>query len=547
MLLLLSILFLCFFNKLTQTPYLTFSDSAKYADLARNIATGRGYGVSYSTFSNALLNLTKDNLFSAYWMSPLMSFAFLASFKALGISDLSVITTSSIFYLGIVTMVYLIGNKLFGRLVGFLSAVAVAANVNFLDYATTGATETLFVFGLLLVFYLFILNNKWTNLFGFLSFIPIYLARPHAPIYLIVLLAFFLYLNLKDNRYIYLKIVFIVVSTILIYEIAARLFGDKLFLVSIFNRGLISSLHYSTIAPSNVALRETLIDPRALFLANIGIMIKKFLYNMYNFYKLLPEIASPYLWALFIIGLFKSNKNRLINSSKLTVLFMVAIVFIVNAITIPFYRYLHPTVPFVYIFAVATLVWIVEKMIDSKVSIFSYLKKTYSGLKKGHLTTGISTFLIFFFVVGQTLGVIFLDSRFKVARTNKGKPPAYVRLSWLLRDNTGLDDVVITNLDTWGSWYGERKTIWFPLKPEQLNLKDDKEIPFDAIYLTSYLIDDENYYMGEEWRQIFYNPENLENEFIADNFELKDVYQVSAEETYERQDARAVLLVRKEH
>jgi hypothetical protein len=166
--------------------------------------------------------------------------------------------------------------------------------------------------------------------------------------------------------------------------------------------------------------------------------------------------------------------------------------------------------------------------------------------KKEQIITGISTLLILFFVVGQTLGVIFLDSRFKAARTNRGKPPVYVVLSQILKENTTLEDIVVTNLDTWGSWYGERRTVWFPLEPVQLIPPKGQKNPFDAIYLTSYLMDDENYYMGDEWRQVFYNPESPEDRFIAENFELKGVYQVSAEENYEKQDARAVLLVRKE-
>ncbi len=58
-------------------------------------------------------------------------------------------------------------------------------------------------------------------------------------------------------------------------------------------------------------------------------------------------------------------------------------------------------------------------------------------------------------------------------------------------------------------------------------------------------MDGENYSMGDEWRQIFYNPESPEDRFIAESFELKGVYQVSAEENYEKQDARVALLVKK--
>ena len=109
-----------------------------------------------------------------------------------------------------------------------------------------------------------------------------------------------------------------------------------------------------------------------------------------------------------------------------------------------------------------------------------------------------------FFAVGQTLGIIFLDSRFERKIHNIGKAPIYVQMSYKLKEITGKDNVVVTNLDTWGSWYGERKTIWFPLEPSMvLPVKDN----VDYIYLTSYKKDDENYYMGKEWREIFENPE----------------------------------------
>ena len=73
----------------------------------------------------------------------------------------------------------------------------------------------------------------------------------------------------------------------------------------------------------------------------------------------------------------------------------------------------------------------------------------------------------------------------------------------------------------------------------------NSNFPFNAIFLTSYLIDDENYYMGESWRQIFNSPEDIDDEFIHDNYVLKDIYTLEAGENYENEDARAVLPLRK--
>ena len=37
------------------------------------------------------------------------------------------------------------------------------------------------------------------------------------------------------------------------------------------------------------------------------------------------------------------------------------------------------------------------------------------------------------------------------------------------RENSQSQDIVVTNLDAWGSWYGGRKTIYYPIKPDDLS------------------------------------------------------------------------------
>jgi len=37
------------------------------------------------------------------------------------------------------------------------------------------------------------------------------------------------------------------------------------------------------------------------------------------------------------------------------------------------------------------------------------------------------------------------------------------------RENPQSQDIVVTNLDAWGSWYGGRKTIYYPIKPDDLS------------------------------------------------------------------------------
>ncbi len=519
-----TLFFLATFYVFTRPGYLTFSDGAKFADVARNLVNGNGYQLNFSFFGQKVFEKIDNHYFPARGVYPTMPYSTAVFYKIFGVSDFSVIATSSFFFLLLVLTVFFLGKKLYGNLVGVLASLAVLVNVNFLDYATSGASEILLAFLVVLAAYLIILQERKYDLLALLSFIAIYFTRPQAIIFIAASVFLWLVLKYSLKRAVWVSLLgFLAVyafDKMVLYRLSLRYPTIS----PVFARGLQVIFQYPAGVTISDELRGVILLPK-LGLAEI---FKKGFYNLYNFYRALPSIGSPYMWGLFIISVFQWEKDKVRNSLKLSTLLSVVALFIVVALTIPFYRYLHPVVPLIYLFATATLVWIVRKMV------------------KKRLVAIVSTLLIVFFVVGQTLGVIFLDSRFKAARTNRGKPPAYVKLSHILRDNTKPEDIVITNLDTWGSWYGERKTVWFPLEPNQLIPPQGQENLFDAIYLTNYLMDDENYYMGDEWRQVFYSPERPEDRFIAENFELKGIYEVSAEETYEGQDARAVLLVRKE-
>ena len=531
----LGLLFVFYNIKLTTSGYLQFSDGAKFADIARNKVSGVGYGASFSFFNpKALINL-KDDLFSADWVSPLMPYSIVVFFSILGASDFSVILTSFVYYLLLVVFVFLLGKRLYGDLVGLLSSLAIVTNLSFLDYASSGASEILLAFEVVLAAFLFTLQKKWATVLGFLVLILMNYSRPLSFIFIVGLIFYWLILNFDLKKSI--KVIFYSVLIILTFDIVIfSSIQGKSFFYPLYIRGLQAANYYATGESTSILLRGGVIGP-------LGItgVAKKVFYHLYNFYKVLPQIASPYMWGLFVIGLFHWTKNKEENALKLATILMVLVTFLVTALTIPFFRYLHPVIPLVYLFATATLVWIVKTMINGQWLMIKKYTPRY--INKEKLLILVSSFLILLFVVGQTLGVIFLDSRFEASTVNRGKPPVYVQLSYILRDNTEPDEVIVTNLDTWGSWYGERKTIWFPLEPDQLiDIKDD----IDAIYLTSYLIDDENYYMGETWRKIFLNPKDHAIEFIRENYEFAGEFEVSPEETYENKPARSILLVRKQ-
>jgi len=499
--------------------YLTFSDAAKYADLAKNIITGKGYVTSFSFFTKPF--------FSGIWYPPVMPFSMAAFFRIFGVNDFAVIATSFFYFLLTLVFVYLLAKKIFkSDLVGILSTLAVGFNYDLINYATRGASESPFIFEIVAATYLVTLKKKWATLVAGLILILMYFTRPLAFIYIAGIILYYLLINFKINKAI---IYFVGISFVglLVDRFILSPLSGKYFLYSILGRGsnVLSQVGIGQ-SPSDELRSGTI-----TYTFSILESLKKIFYNLYNFYKLLPQIINPYLFILFIIGLF-SKKNW---EFKIASLFMVLVTLLVTAASIPFFRYIHPIIPMVYILAVGTLV----ELISNK-------------FPKNKFIILISTSLILLFGVGQTLGIIFLDSRFEASTHNVGKPPEYVVLSQILKQNISPNQIVITNLDTWGSWYGDRKTVWYPLEPDQLIDPSTGKISFDAIYLTSYLMDDQNYYMGADWRMIFNNPKDPSKwtcngcKELSKEFKLKGIYTVTASDDYEKQGSNAVLFVKQQ-
>ena len=519
-----------------------FSDSAKLADIARSLVNGLGYGSNFSFWTPSIFELIKNNIFPFPWTPPVMPFSIAGFFKIFGITDFAVIATSFFYLLLTLVFVFLLAKKIFkSNLVGALSTLAVGFNYDLIHYATNGASESPFIFEIVAASYFASIKKRWANFVTVLLLILMYFTRPQAFIYIAGILLFWLSNNFKARKAILYFAGVMVVGLLVDYFVLIPLSGQY-FLYSIVERGIGSSFNQTSVASD--ALRG------AANVAEGGITqtLKNIFYNLYNFYKLMPQIINPYLFMLFVIGLLFHSKSKEEKAFKIASVFMIVITFLVTAASIPFFRYLHSVIPLVYIIAVGTLVNIIS---NSQFLISKQIPNSKFQITKNTLTILASTFLILIFGVGQTLGVLLLDSRFEAKTHNVGKPPVYVELSKILKENTDPNQVVITNLDTWGSWYGERRTVWFPIEPKQIINSATGKIPFDAIYLTSYLIDDANYYMGESWRMIFDNPDDLKKWIcdgcseIADEFDLKGVYEISANSNYEKHGVSAVLLIKK--
>ena len=279
-------LFLVAFYKAKSQLFIGFSDAAKFADIARNQIEGYGYVTDYITFAPELI---KQGLpVFVWWIPPMMPLAIAATFKFFGVSDPSIIATSSFFLLGLIVATYFLGKKLFGQLAGILAAIAVAFNIHFLEYATSGASEPLFALEIILGAYLFILKKKGADILGFVTLIAMYFTRPQAFIYIAGLILLWLLLRFPTKKA-FLYFLGVIFIGLLVDRFILTLLNGKFFLYPILGRASYV-LGYTPGSSSSELLRG--IAQEATVLA----IFKKAFYNLYNFYKLLPEWISPYIW-----------------------------------------------------------------------------------------------------------------------------------------------------------------------------------------------------------------------------------------------------------
>jgi 4-amino-4-deoxy-L-arabinose transferase-like glycosyltransferase len=503
--------------KLLFPPYLTFSDSAKFADIARNLANGSGLGSNFAPFDTRFLNIEGLLPISA---PPLLPILIAMGFKIFSIHDFVVVLLSGILYIASALILYFIGKKYFNQLVGFLASLAFIFDFNLLNYASIGASESLFIFEILLTILLFSQKKKLLNLLGFLILIALYLTRQSAILYIFGLSFFYTLLNFQKIKDI-IRATCIFIFGYIVYEIFANKYANGLIIYSPLFSFFNSAVNFSPSIASTTSLRGGEVNS----VLSIKPLASKIFYNLYNYYKLLPDILSPYLGGLFLFSFFRTENNREQKIFRFISLLLIIVTFLSAAAVLPLFRYIHPIIPFVYLLGIEMLVWILQKISTDE-------KKVWVS----------ALLLVGFFIMGQTLGKVFLDSRFIRSHTNRDMPPVYVGLSRILKEKTKPDNLIITNLDTWGTWYGERKTIWFPIEPEQLK---SGLANIDAIYLTSYKIDDENYFMGNSWRQAFLNPENIQDSFLRNNFKVAGTFEIKPGETYEREGATAILYIKK--
>ena len=488
--------------------FLTFSDSAKFAEAAQSFLSGQGLTIHHSFFSSsALVSYYPGQSWPANFL-PLSSILMAIVFKYFPVNDFTIGTIGFILFFICLGLTFLIARKLHSTRAGLFSTILLGSSLYFFEYAGNASTEIFFTAEILIFTYLVLQKSKicWLAL---LPLLAMFLTRQQAILFLLALPTYFIFFYLKNWRQQVLSI------------LAVALFLLSFYLLV---KGDVSSI-YSPLKPFYSAqtaagvnqgnyLRGQEFTAGPVSLKSIS---SKILYNVYNFAKSPDRLGPTVIFFLFLFSFF-NQRFRQFNYYTGTTLFF----FVLGAsASIPNARYVHPIMPLVIISASLTLIQILEKFSPKRLDI--------------------KLALIIFFLTLTTIGYFTLDARFRAQQFNLDKPPVYRQISTLMAESIPKGKLVITNLDAWSAWYEGLTTMWFPLSPDQLAGFQDK---VSYIVITNYKEHDGDFALGD-WREVVYSPEKIGNQFLKTNYRLLTTFEIRPEQVYENQSYLGTILVRR--
>ncbi len=482
-------------------PYITFSDSAKYVETAKNLIGGQGFTVNHSFF---ISNYAGGDGFAAYF-SPLPSWFFSLIFRFFPATDLTVIITGYVIFAISCLLAFLIAKNLGGVKSAIISLILFLSSLFFYDYAHNATTETFFIFELLAFTYIILLPNVKTWLKVVIS-LPIMAAmfytRQQFP--LVAISALLPTVFLVWPKFSAKTKIFILLS-LLIGGIATAFYAQKTL--------------GGAMAISTQARPSSYIRGGGYGLAAGESFVSKVFYNLYNFAKSPERLTNPIILFLFIIFLFVPSKTKesqwfkLFSTSNL-ILFLFA-----TSATLANARYVHPAIPLI--------------IIGGGIGLKKIISKT-----KFPLIALLTTCLL---ITIPTIGYFTLDARAINRRLNINKPPVYKVIADRMAESIPQRKLIITNLDSWAAWYHGLTTMWFPLKPEMLDGIKDK---VDYIVITNYLENDGDFSLGD-WKSVVYSPNYMESNFLSENFQVEKTFVISPQENYQNVEIKGTILVKK--
>lgn len=178
---------------------LAHNDAMDYASMARNVARGEGFISSYITpLGLAHKGLPHPDL----WRAPAWPAVLAVFIKVLGATDQAVAIASGFFYLASIPLILLLARYWFGNITATAVVFIYIFSAQNLSFGTSGLTEPLALFMLVLVVYLLSMpgfRNPWGDIVLGLAAGVFYLARYNALLFVPVIAVYWWWLRKPDG------------------------------------------------------------------------------------------------------------------------------------------------------------------------------------------------------------------------------------------------------------------------------------------------------------------------------------------------------------
>jgi 4-amino-4-deoxy-L-arabinose transferase-like glycosyltransferase len=483
---------------------LLWSDSFDYAQIARNIYLGNG-------FSTDILRPLSFRYFQylphpELIRPPLYPYTLALFFSMFGVNDFSCALSSGIFFILAIPLLYMLGKEMFKRNdIPLLAVIMVLLNKSILELSITCSADMMYTFSIILILYIAIKFKDRIFLLGILLGIS-YLIRNNTlifiPVWIIYISEFSIrrtYINIK-NIGIFLSGFFIGISPYFIRNLI--IIGNPFF--TLYKYSILTytkSFHFFDV--------WRIINPPSpfkLLISNPSELLGK---SIFNICRIIFQISPANIFILLIVlgGILIPVYSKKISNIKMLILGMILIELI---IIIP-----------LFLFEMRFIQFLIPELL-----LFS----SYLILKKRVLIPVI-------------IGLLFYISPFylPIFKGIEKSPNPYIEFGRFVRENTEESDVIASDLSWAISWYGDRKTVWYPLNYNVIK-RIDKKLRIDSIVVTSYIllpdkipkkapewikkkIAERSYEDKRLWLNLLYNPYNLYMNFkVKDTFNFGHIY-----------------------
>lgn len=491
--------------------FLTFSDSAKYAQAAQNFLAGHGLVISHNFFDQKILSSFQSGDFSPANFLPFTPWILSLFFRFLPATDQTIALVGWTTFIASAVLVFLITHKLHRFTSALVATFLFVFSLPFWEYATNASSEIFFTFQILLLVFLYLSRLPWLFL---LPLVLMFFTRQQAAVVLASCLVTGVFMFLVSKKSPRFKIITLLAIA------AAFLALIKLSLITTQFRLSPASVIGSLNLPANTA--------QGLFLRGVSYtpisarqLAVKIFYNVYNFAKNPTQLVSPIILAFFLLSLFIRRVDKAVDRFNLFTLITFIFFVLAASATLPNARYIHPVIPLIIISGSIAIVHLIHqsKIVRKKIALIA----------------------IVFLIIFPLIGHLTFDARFRRQQFNRDKPPVYREISKVMAQSIPKGELIITNLDAWAAWYEGLTTMWFPVSPGQLEGYHDK---VDYIVITNYKEHDGDFSLGD-WREVVYSPDQIRNKFLKTNFRVLKTFIISPDQIYENQAYQGTILIRR--